>query len=45
MAPVNSRAHFEHVQAIRCNIKWESVEKFRDVLSEPILGKKLRVSL
>jgi hypothetical protein len=42
MPPVNSRAHSEHVQLVRCDIKRESVEKFRDVQNEPISGKKLR---
>jgi hypothetical protein len=39
MALVKSRAHFEHVQVIRCDIKRESVEKFRDVQNKPISGK------
>jgi hypothetical protein len=34
MALINSSAHSEHVQVIRCNIKWELVEKFRDVQNE-----------
>jgi hypothetical protein len=38
MAPVNLRARYEHVQVIRCDIKWESVEKFRDVQNELISG-------
>jgi hypothetical protein len=32
------------VQVIRCDIKRESVEKFRHVQNEPISGKRLRVS-
>jgi hypothetical protein len=40
MALVNLRPHFEHAQAIRCDIKRESVEKFRDVQNEPISAKK-----
>jgi hypothetical protein len=43
MALANSGAHSEHVQVIRCDIKWESVEKFRDVQNEPVSGKKWRV--
>jgi hypothetical protein len=39
MALVNSRARSGHVQVIRCDIKRESVEKFRDVQNEPISGK------
>jgi hypothetical protein len=34
MALVNSRTHCEHVQVIKCDIKRESVEKFRDVQNE-----------
>jgi hypothetical protein len=45
MALVNSRAHSKHVQVIRCDIKWESVEKFRDVQNEPISGKKQRMTV
>jgi hypothetical protein len=44
MVPVNSKAHSEHVQVFRCDIKRESVEKFRDVQNKPISGKKLKVS-
>jgi hypothetical protein len=40
MALVNSKTHSEHVQVIRCDIKLESVEKFRDVQNEPIPAKK-----
>jgi hypothetical protein len=39
MALENSRAHSEHVQVIRYDIKRESAEKFRDVQNEPISGK------
>jgi hypothetical protein len=45
MALINLRAHSEHIQVIRCDIKLESVEKFRDVQNEPVSGKTLRVSL
>jgi hypothetical protein len=43
MALVNSRAHSEHVQVIRCDIKRESAEKFGDVQNEPTSEKKPRV--
>jgi hypothetical protein len=43
MALVNSRAHSEHIQVIRCDIKQESVEKLRDAQNEPSSGKKRRV--
>jgi hypothetical protein len=34
--PVDTRAHFEHVQVIRCDIKLELVKKYKDVENEPI---------
>jgi hypothetical protein len=45
MIVVEASAHSEHVQVIRCDIRRESVEKFRDVQNEPISGKKQGIPL
>jgi hypothetical protein len=45
MVLVDSKAHPERVQIIRCDIKPRSVVRTRDVENEPISEEKLRDTL
>jgi hypothetical protein len=45
MVLVDERAHSGHEKVIRCYIKQESVEKFRDVENQTISEKLQRIPL